>query len=86
MGLHGPLGQLQRGVSDVVSEVEVINEDEARQRWTATSAELWPVRLPVSVASSLLFACPRVLLTIQVLHCAAATLALRTFLTVPYDS
>lgn len=45
MGLQGPLGQLQRGVSDVVSEVEVINEDDARQRWTATSAELWPVRL-----------------------------------------
>jgi hypothetical protein len=44
MGLQGPLGQLQRGVSDVVSEVEVINEDDARQRWTATSAELWPVR------------------------------------------
>lgn len=45
MGLQGPLGQLQRGVSDVVSEVEVINEDDVRQRWTATSAELWPVRL-----------------------------------------
>ena len=45
MALGGPLGQLQRGVSDVVSEVEVIaEEDPIRQRWTATSAELWPVR------------------------------------------
>lgn len=45
MALGGPLGQLQRGVSDVVSEVEVIAEDPPPpQQWTATSAELWPVR------------------------------------------
>ncbi len=45
MALGGPLGQLHRGVSDVVSEVEVISEEDGpRQRWTATSAELWPVR------------------------------------------
>lgn len=44
LGLQGPLGQLQRGVSDVLSEVEVINEeDSTRQRWSATSAELWPI-------------------------------------------
>jgi serine/threonine protein kinase len=44
MALGGPLGQLQRGVSDVVSEVEVIAEDPPlAQHWTATSAELWPI-------------------------------------------
>ncbi len=46
MVLGGPLGQLQRGVSDVVSEVDVIAEDPPPpQHWTASSAELWPVRI-----------------------------------------
>ena len=43
MALGGPLGLLQRGASDVQSEVEVIAEDPPPQRWTSTSAELWPV-------------------------------------------
>ena len=48
LGALGGLGLMTRGASDVTSsELETQHqavEDASPQRWTSTSAELWPVR------------------------------------------